>query len=96
MIIVTACVMFVFLSVKSLERVVFELMIAGIETTASGFLWFSLYMLHNPQVQRKVGHKELEIKGLHIIILVHYLNILKNSRQIKNIWIQIQIIQRSL
>ena len=32
-----------------------DFMVAGSETTTSTILWFLLYMLHNPDVQRKVS-----------------------------------------
>ncbi|KAK3733030.1 hypothetical protein RRG08_002632 [Elysia crispata] len=47
------------LSDEGLMRVISDFMIAGSETTTSTILWFFLYMLHNPDVQRKI-HEEID------------------------------------
>ncbi|GFO35367.1 cytochrome p450 ii f2-like protein ii [Plakobranchus ocellatus] len=41
------------LSMKELERVAFDMMIGGSETSASTLLWFYLYMVHFPDIQEK-------------------------------------------
>lgn len=48
-----------YLSDDNLIRVISDFMIAGSETTATTILWFLLYMLHYPDVQKKI-HEELD------------------------------------
>ncbi|RUS76396.1 hypothetical protein EGW08_015847, partial [Elysia chlorotica] len=49
------------MSDEGLGRVISDFMIAGSETTTSTILWFFLYMLHYPDVQRKI-HEEMDEK----------------------------------
>ncbi|CAG5115328.1 unnamed protein product [Candidula unifasciata] len=46
---------------ESLMKIMFELFIAGTETTSTTIYWCLLYMLHNPNVQEKV-HQEIKEK----------------------------------
>ncbi|CAG5125150.1 unnamed protein product [Candidula unifasciata] len=46
---------------ESLIKIMFELFLAGTETTSTTIYWCLLYMLHNPQVQDKV-HQEIKEK----------------------------------
>lgn len=41
------------LSMRQLERIVFDLLLGGSETTSTTLLWFYLYMIHFPHVQDK-------------------------------------------
>jgi cytochrome P450 len=46
-----------------------DLFLAGMETTASSLMWTFLYMIHHPDIQKRV-HQELdEVKKLNISIL---------------------------
>ena len=38
---------------ENLKRIIFDLFIAGTDTTAASLSWFILYMMHFPEVQRK-------------------------------------------
>ncbi|KAK3738904.1 hypothetical protein RRG08_006472 [Elysia crispata] len=40
-------------AVNQLDRVVFDLLIGGSETSATTLLWFYLYMIHFPDIQEK-------------------------------------------
>ncbi|KAH9494443.1 Cytochrome P450 2C3 [Bulinus truncatus] len=47
----------------NLVRVIFDLLTAGTETVATTVSWFVLYMLHYPDVQKKIFHEILENVG---------------------------------
>lgn len=49
------------LSEEGLGRVIADLLVAGTETTATSIRWFYMYMIHYPEVQKKV-HEELDEK----------------------------------
>jgi cytochrome P450 len=64
----------------NLRRVIANLFVAGSETTSTTILWFMLYMIHNPNVQKKVYKEIEEVVGtareptLNDKTKLHYLN----------------------
>ena len=48
-----------FLSGSNLARVLGNLFIAGSETTSTTLLWFMVYMINFPEVQKKVKPKKI-------------------------------------
>ena len=41
---------------EGVGQVMVDLMLAGTETTATTLMWFNLYMVHYPEVQKKVSY----------------------------------------
>ncbi|GFR73471.1 cytochrome P450 2U1 [Elysia marginata] len=48
---------------ENLARVVFELFLAGTDTTSSFFTWFIVHMVHHPDIQAKIYAEILDVVG---------------------------------
>ena len=51
---------------------VFELFVAGTETTAFSIVWFILYMIRFPEVQRKIQEEIDDVIGLGTTAGLHH------------------------
>ena len=53
------------LGIDNLKVTLFDLFLAGSETTSTTLTWAALYMVRYPEVQRKVQEELDEVVGLH-------------------------------
>lgn len=49
---------------ENLARTIFGIFLAGTDVTASALQWFMLYMLHYPDIQRKIFEEIISVVGL--------------------------------
>ncbi|CAG5125126.1 unnamed protein product [Candidula unifasciata] len=56
------------MEIAQLARVIQNLFIAGSETTSTTILWFVLYMLHNPEIQKKIFKEISDVVGTERVV----------------------------